>query len=112
MGDQPMMISKDLIHVVIGLSREGSIPTSVKNTMTIVKDLKGSKWNKRAMTINNIRQIDVRLIAKILVYRMHYSSRLNSISVGIILMAYKMICEDERYDLCEVLRLQLLENLK
>lgn len=112
MGDQPTMITKDLIHVVTGLRNEGSIPTSTKNTMAMVKDLTGFKWNKRAMTIDDIRQIDVRLIAKILGYKMHYSSRLNSISTEIILMTYKMVCEGERYNLCEVLRLQLLENLK
>lgn len=55
MGDQPSLINKDLIHVIIDLSRERTIPTSPKNTMTMVKDLIGSKWNKRAITIKDIR---------------------------------------------------------
>jgi hypothetical protein len=66
MGDQPSLINKDLIHTVIGLRREGTIPTFAKNTMAMVKDLTGSKLNKRAMTIEDIRQIDVRLVAIIL----------------------------------------------
>ena len=112
MGDQLTILSKDLIHAVTGLSNEGSIPVSAKNTMAMVKDLTLSKWNNRAMTIDDIKQIDVRLIANILGYKIYCSSRLNSISAGVILMAYKMVCEGEKYDLCEALRLQLLEKLK
>jgi hypothetical protein len=48
------MLSKDLIHAITCPSNEGSIPTSAKNTMAMVKDLTGSKWNKRAMTIDDI----------------------------------------------------------
>lgn len=55
MGDQPTIINKDLIHVIIGLSREGTIPTSMKNTMDMMKDLIGSKWKKIAMRIKDIR---------------------------------------------------------
>jgi hypothetical protein len=84
----------------------------MKNTMAMVKDLTGSKWNKRAIRIDDISKIDVSLVTRILGYKMHYSSQLNSVSIGIILMAYKMVYEDERYDLYEVLRLQLIENLK
>ena len=65
-----------------------------------------------AMTITDIRQQNVRLISKILGYKMHYSSRVNSVSVGIIHATYKTVKDNEHHDICEIIRVQLLDNLR
>lgn len=47
----------------------------------------------------------------ILGYKFQYSRKLNSVSASCVHMAYKMVIKDEEYDLCEVLRQQILENI-
>ena len=47
------------------------------------------------MTITNIRQKDVRLISKVMGYKVIYRSRYNSILAGIIQTTYKMVVENE-----------------
>lgn len=84
LGDQPTKISKGLIHLVSGLNNAGIIASATKTLKKDVKNLTGSKWDKSTVTITNIRKQDVRLISMILGYKMHYRSRANSISIGII----------------------------
>lgn len=45
-------------------------------------------------------------------YKVYQSSRDNTVSSTTIYVAYKVIKEDELYDLCEVLQSELLNNLK
>lgn len=67
-----------------------------KNIKKQVENLTHSKWDKRVMTVNDIFQQDVRLVAMLLGYKLFYSRRPNSISTGVIMMAYKMVKENTR----------------
>ena len=64
------------------------------------------------MIVNDINLQDVKVLAMILGYKMNHSSRLDCVNGGLILMAYRMAKENIKYNVCEVLRLQLLENLR
>lgn len=59
------------------------------------------------MKLSYIRQQDVRIIAKILGYKMHYSARINLVSAGVINTPYKMV-EKENFDVCEMLSIMPL----
>lgn len=45
-------------------------------------------------------------------YKLYYSSIPNSVSTGVIMMAYKMVKENTKYNLCEILAQQFLENVR
>lgn len=45
-------------------------------------------------------------------YKIYYSSRPNSVLAGVIMMAYRMVKENTKYNLCEILAQQFLENVK
>ena len=73
------------------------------------------------MTLTDIRQHDLRLITKVLGYKMHCNIKLNSVSAGVIQttykmvveqITYKMVVEHDYYDICEIFKQQLLENVR
>lgn len=64
------------------------------------------------MTISHIAKVDVRLASMIIGYKIYHSSRFFYLSGTVIYAAYEMIKQNVDYDLCEVLRGKLLENLK
>lgn len=111
-GDKLVKICSDLIHEITGLDNTGVTPIAEKHVKKEVETLTHSKWDRRAMIVNDIFQQDVRLIAMILGYKFYYSSRPNSVSVGVIMMAWRMVKENVKYNLCEVLAQQFLENVK
>lgn len=77
-----------------------------------VETLTRSKWQKKAMTVSDITLQDVKVLSMILGYRMNHSSRIDCVNGRLILMAYKMAKDNMNYNVCEVLRVHLLENLK
>lgn len=72
----------------------------------------GSQFDRKAMTINNIMDHDVKFSSMVVVYKVYQSTRQNFVSGTTIYFVYLMLKEDKRYDLCTVLLNELLRNLK
>lgn len=55
------------------------------------------------MTINDILEHDIRFASMVIGYRIYYSSRKNFVSGTAIYVAYEMMRENKKYDLCKLL---------
>jgi len=108
----PFKITKDAIRAVTRLHSSGGIPVlkSVKNQT--LSEAIGSKFDKRAMTIDDISDPDVKFASMIIGYKIYHSSRENSIPGTAIYTAYEMLRKNADYDLCQLLLNQLMENLQ
>lgn len=110
--DQPHKITKEVIHAVIGFCSTSEIPLLTSVPKNDVKKLTGSRWDGRAMTVDNINDLVVKFVSMVIGYRIYYSRRMNSILVATIHTAYRMGKENFDYGLAEALRSQLMENLE
>jgi len=110
--NKPFKITKDAIRAITGLHSSGGLPVlkSVKNQT--VSDATRSKFDKRAMTVEDITEPDVKFASMIIGYKIYHSSRENSVPGTAIYTAYQMLKENADYDLCELLVNQLFENLQ
>lgn len=64
------------------------------------------------MTIDDTLEDDIQLASMVIRYKIYYSSRMNSISGNTIYVAYEMLRENKKYDLCELLQSELIKILK
>lgn len=64
------------------------------------------------MTIEPIKEKDIKLMSMILGYRFQHTSRVNSLSVAIILAAIRLVRENGEFNLCEIMHAQLIDNIK
>lgn len=110
--DRPHKISKEAIHTVTRLCATGEVPLLRYVPKNDVEKLTRSKWDGRAMTVNNISDPTVKYASMVIGYRIYYSSKMNNVLVAAIHTAYQMIIEDVDYDLSEALRSQLMLNLE
>lgn len=78
-GDVPVVIENEMIHKLTSLRNEGSNPIHTKNVKKVVESNLKIKSDGRNMKVDMIEQVDIRLVRKIIGYKMNYSSRLNSI---------------------------------
>lgn len=101
-----------MIHEITGLANEGVLPVQEKNLRNLAETITHSKWDKREMIVNDIYLQDVRLVSMLLGYKLFYSSRPNFVSIGVIIMAYKMVKENKKYNLSKILAQQFIENVK
>lgn len=62
--------------------------------------------------INSIKKDDLRFISRIISYSVCASSKIDELLVGFICATYKICVEKKQVNLSEILRMQLLENLK
>lgn len=94
-----------------GLCSSGDFSTlkSVKNQL--ITDTTSSKFDKRAMTINDILMHDIKFASMVIEYMIYHSSYKNFVSGTAIYAAYEMIKENKKYDLCELLWSKLMKNL-
>lgn len=108
--DLPHMITKEVIQAVTILLKVGQEPGK-KISNTEVEKLIGATHDRRSMRVNTIKDTDVKFSSMIIGYKVTQSSRLNSITSSYIHVAYQMINNDGKYDLCEWLRSKLMINL-
>jgi len=110
--NKPFKITKDAIRAVTSLHSSRGLPIlkSVKNQT--VTEATGSKFDKRAMTIEDITDLDIKFASMIIGYKIYHSSRENSVSGTAVYTAYEMLRKNVDYDLCELLLSQLMENLQ
>lgn len=102
-GDVPVRITNDLIHEMTGLSRTSTILPMGKDVRKMVELTCKSRSDTCGMTIEPIEQEDIKLMSMILGYRFHHTSKVNSVSMGTILAAIRLVKEDEEFNLCEIL---------
>jgi len=86
--NRPFKITKDAIKVVTGLHSSKGLPVlkSVKNQT--VSEATRSKFDKRAMTIEDITNPDIKFASMIIGYKIYHSSRENSVPRTVIYSAY------------------------
>lgn len=103
---------KKEIQVVKCLSETGEVPGLRKVLNNTMIATTSSKFDNRAITIDDILENDVRFASMLVSYKVYQSSRRNSVSRTLIYSAYQMLKDDKRYDLCTVLLNELMSNLK
>lgn len=96
-GDILVMIDNDMIHRITSLCNEGCNLVSEKNAKKMVETSLKSKFDGRNMRIDLINRMDVRIINKIISYKMNHSSRVN---FGLIHATYLMIIKREKVNMC------------
>lgn len=74
--------------------------------------MKRSKFDKWAMTINDILEQDFRFASMVIGYKIYFSSRENYVSGTSIYIAYEMMRENKKYDLYELLWSELNKKIK
>lgn len=109
--NKPFKITKNAIRVITGLYSFGDIPKLKSMKNQIVTDTTSSKFDRRAMTINDILEHDVRFSSMMTRYKIYSSSRENSVSSTAIYATYEMVKEKKKYDLCELLQSEPMKNL-
>lgn len=87
--NQSCKITKDVIQVVTSRCSSGGFPLlrSVMNQM--VTDATGSRFDKRAITINDIAEPDVKFSSMVVGYKVYHSNKENSVSETPIYVAYQ-----------------------
>lgn len=82
----------------------------VKNTT--VTEVTRSHHDNRSMTISDTIKYDVRFGAMVIGYKVYWSNRQNSVSGTTIYVAYQILKETKKYDLCGLLLSEIMRNLK
>lgn len=78
----------------------------------IVTNATRSKFDKRAMTIDDILEDGIHFASMVIGYKIYYSSQKNFVSGTTVYTAYEMPRENKKYDLCELLQSELINYLK
>lgn len=110
--DRAHKITKEDTHAVTGLWATGEVPVLRTIPKNEVARLTKSKWDGRAMTINEIEDPGVKYSSMVIGYRVYHSSRTNGILGAAIHTAYQMVKENADYDLAEALITHLILNLE
>lgn len=82
------IITKEAISTIIGLNFSGQLPILKSMKNQIVIEATGSNFDKRAMKIEDIIEVDVKFASMIIGYKIYHSSWDNSISGTTIYVAY------------------------
>lgn len=108
----PNMITKEVIREATRLcsTKPSPILKLVKNE--VVMELIGAQYDRRALTIKDITNPRMKYVAMMIGYKIYFSNRENSVSAIAINMSCKMVVNGADFDLCELLRAQLIENLQ
>ena len=77
LGDSQVCIDNDLIHKVTSLSNKGCNLVNIKNVRKMVETNLNMRFDGRIMKVNTIKDEGVRLLSKILGYKLNHGSRLD-----------------------------------
>lgn len=67
--DRPHKITKEAIHVVTSFCSTGEVPLLMSIPKNDVENLTGSRWDKRAITMNDINDLAVKFSSMVIGYR-------------------------------------------
>lgn len=110
-GDVPIVIINESIHKVIGLRNEGCDTVNDGNVRKTVETNLQTKFDGRNMKVDMIQDKGVKVLRKIMGYKLNHSSRVNSMPIGFMHATYIMAVEKKKVNMCETIRVQLLDNI-
>lgn len=108
--DQTHLITKDVMRAIIGLSDSGEILKLKFAKNKIVMDLISATFDKISFVIDNVCNPTVKYLSMMVINKIYFKNRENSISTMIVHMAYEMAELNKDFNLCEILHQQFLEN--
>lgn len=110
--DKPYPISKDIISTVTSLCDKGSVPIKKRVKNKGVETLTSVTGDQRALLIDKIVNPMVSYVAYGISYKIYFRNREGSTLAIIVYVAHMIVMEDTIFNLCELLKNQLLENIK
>lgn len=93
------------------MSNEGCNPINEKNVRNMVETNLNTRFYGRNMKVDSIQDKRVKLLSKILGYKFNHGSRVNSVPTRFLHGAYVMVLEGRKFNLCEIIKLQLLGDI-
>lgn len=110
--DKPYLILKEVIKNLTRLCNVGNIPKKKSIQNKEVKTLTEVTGDQMALIILTIKDLITRYITHGISYKIFFKIREGANSIGVVYIAYKMIMEDQDFDLCSLLKDQLIENVQ
>lgn len=110
--DKLHKISKGVIPAIKGLCEYSQLQSLKATKNDVVTNKTDSKFDGRVMTIDDILENDIRFASMVIGYKIYYSRKINSIFGIAIYATHEMLKENKKYDLCMLLRSELMKNLK
>ena len=111
-GDIPIVIDNDVPHnQVTRLSNEGFNLVNDKNIRKIVETNLKTKFDGRNMRVDLIENAKVGFFRKIIGYKNNHSSRVNFVLTRSLHLAYVMAIENKNMNMCEIIKVQLSDNI-
>lgn len=108
--DRPHKITKEPIRAITSLPQVGQKPEK-KTSNDQINKLTSATSDSRSMRVITITDKDVKFINMIIGYKVNQFNQLNFVSSSYIVVAYQMLKKDEKYDLCEWMKEELIINL-
>lgn len=71
----------------------------------------GVKYDIRVLTVKDIKDLRVKYASMLIRYKIYFTNRENHVFATAINIVYEMVKKGVNYDLCELLRVQLIEKL-
>ena len=101
-GDVLVTIDNDLIHKVTSLTNEGCNLVNDKNMRKFVETNLKTKFDDKNMRVDLIRDIGIRILSKIIGYKLNHVSRVNLVPTRFLHVAYAMAMERKKLNMCEI----------
>ena len=111
LGDALIFIGNDLSHKFTRFNNEGCNPINEKSVRKIVEKNLKTKFDRRNMIVDPIQDKGVKLLTKILGYKLSQLSRVNCVLARFLHTTYVMVLERSKINLCDIFRVQLLDNV-
>ena len=100
--DGPVKISKRIVHRVIGYPTLDQPKTLRSDSKEAIEKNTRSKWNKRGMTIDTIKDPLIDFIVRVISHKFYQSSRLNNVPCIAIDVGYNLVKKYHTYDLAKL----------
>lgn len=108
---KPYQITKDVIRNLTSLCNVGDLSKKKSIRNVEVEPLTGIRGDQRALIIESIEDPLTRYVAHGISYKIFFRNQ-GSTSTGATYIAHKMIIENEDFDLCNLVKDQLMENVQ
>lgn len=107
--DRPYKITKEAIQAITSLSSTRLHPDK-KVSNDFVRKITSAISGKRSMKVSTITDTDIKFGSMVIGYKVTQSNGLNSVSSSCILVAYRMMRENAKLDLCGWMLEELVIN--
>lgn len=110
--DKPYPITKEIISRVIDLCDSGEVLEKKPILNREVEALTDVKGDQQALIINTIINPMVSYVAYVISYKIYFQNREGATSAIAVYMTHMLVMENKSFDLCELLKELLFENIK